>query len=315
MAANFKLFFMWLITLGLLSIQLRMVFSQAAEEAGSSCEDGTYKHKQRDCCRCGVGQKVVQHCSTSPTDGKCEPCESGKYSSYPNDQDKCQPCTSCSHFAENLEDEESCTPARNAKCRCKKDHYCASSTDICRLCHPCKVCGAEGIKEHCKGDNNTVCNDKIEGGIQIGTGIIIILGIMAVLAVVAAVIIWKRRLFCERPQTKEPNGIPADVEMQPIKVADVDIQPFLPDIAEQIGWKDMQDIAIRSKIPNTVIDAHKLNNPGDCQEQTLQLLRTWVERQGREASANLVQILQKSGKKSTAEKVAEILSRGDEMKS
>lgn len=80
------------------------------------------------------------------------------------------------------------------------------------------------------------------------------------------------------------------------------------DIAAAIGWKDMQEIAMRSGIQSTTIDSHKLDHPGDCQEQTLQLLRTWVESQGKKAPENLIQTLQKSGKKLQAEKVAKILS-------
>lgn len=72
----------------------------------------------------------------------------------------------------------------------------------------------------------------------------------------------------------------------------------------------MQDVAMRSGIESATIDSFKLNHPGDSQEQTLQLLRTWVERQGREAGDNLIDILHKNGKRGKAEKVTDIVSRG-----
>lgn len=93
-------------------------------------------------------------------------------------------------------------------------------------------------------------------------------------------------------------------------VSDVDLQPLLPDIAEVIGWKDMQDVAMRSGMLNATIDACKLDHPGDSQEQTLQLLRIWQESQGREAGLNLIESLGKSGKKSKAGQVRDILLRG-----
>lgn len=88
----------------------------------------------------------------------------------------------------------------------------------------------------------------------------------------------------------------------------MDLQRHLPDIADVIGWKDMQEIAMRSSMPSATIDSFRLNHPGDSQEQTLQLLSSWAERQGREAGKKLIEILQNSGKKRKAEKVREILS-------
>lgn len=91
--------------------------------------------------------------------------------------------------------------------------------------------------------------------------------------------------------------------------SDVDLQRHLPDIADVIGWKDMQEIAMRSCIPSATIDSFKLSHPSDSQEQTLQLLRSWTERQGEGAGKKLFEILQNSGKRLKAKKVREILSR------
>lgn len=91
--------------------------------------------------------------------------------------------------------------------------------------------------------------------------------------------------------------------------SDVDLQRHLPDITEVIGWKDMQEIAMRSGMPNATIESFRLNHPGDSQEQTLQLLRSWAEMQGRGAGKNLIEILQNTGKRLKAEQVRAILSR------
>ncbi|CAJ1067280.1 tumor necrosis factor receptor superfamily member 6 [Xyrichtys novacula] len=171
--------------------------------ARSQCVDGTYKHAGRDCCRCGAGSKVVEHCTENLKHGKCEPCEDGRFNSHPTGETKCEDCTFCTHPNENLEVDEPCTAARDAKCRCQPDHYCVSGTESCLLCHPCKKCGAEGIKWKCAGNNNTVCNeikDKSQGGVIAG----IIFAVIFVIAVCAGIawFLWKKR----QPSTGEPGN-------------------------------------------------------------------------------------------------------------
>lgn len=76
-----------------------------------------------------------------------------------------------------------------------------------------------------------------------------------------------------------------------------------------IGWRDMQDIALRSSISGTTIECCKLNHPGDANEQTLELLQIWNEKQGRKAGNKLKQILQDIDKKKKAQEVTNILLR------
>jgi len=89
----------------------------------------------------------------------------------------------------------------------------------------------------------------------------------------------------------------------------VDLEPHLPDIVDALGWPVMRDIAIRSGIANVFIENCQLSHPSNVQEQTMQLLREWMERQGKGASQKLIQMLDSSGKRAKAEKVVEILSR------
>ncbi|XP_068597729.1 tumor necrosis factor receptor superfamily member 6 [Brachionichthys hirsutus] len=273
------------------------------------CVDGNYTHDGRECCLCASGLYLERHCTTIPQDRQCEKCPSEQFSSHPNDQRSCDRCTSCAHPNDNLEEDEPCTPARDRKCRCIKDHYCTSNTGICRLCHPCERCGAEGIKVACTANDNTVCNEAREDN-HTGTIVGIIVGLVGLAALTllgAAVYLWKKRQRCQTLDLESIRNGNA-LEMQALR--DVDLQPYLPDIADIIGWKDMQDVAMRSKIEIATIDSFKLNNPGDSQEQTLQLLRFWAENKGRESGKILIEILHNSGKKSKAEKVRDILSRG-----
>ncbi|XP_075931918.1 tumor necrosis factor receptor superfamily member 6-like isoform X2 [Anarhichas minor] len=278
-------------------------------ESSNPCVDGTYNNSGRRCCRCSTGQYVKDHCTADLQYGKCERCPPKTYSSQPTNLDSCEPCTSCKDTNANLEEKEPCTSAVDAKCQCKQDHYCSSGTETCRLCNPCKEC-PEGIKLACSAHNNTVCNDKIEevnnNGVIIGVGSLI--GVL--LVALSAYCIWKcyrKRTLTQRFNPDQLTSV-ADVEMQPLKAPVVDLQRHVPDIAKELGWKDMQDVARRSGISEKDIQSCRLNHRDDSQEQTIQLLNIWLEKEGKEASKNLIRILEQNDKRATAETVMEILS-------
>ncbi|KAK0152933.1 Tumor necrosis factor receptor superfamily member 6 [Merluccius polli] len=81
-------------------------------------------------------QRLSQPCGNTPEDRVCEYCDPGKtYSSVPNAQSTCKPCTSCTEPWANLEVKEECTITKNAVCQCIEDHYCSST--LCTTCNPC----------------------------------------------------------------------------------------------------------------------------------------------------------------------------------
>ena len=88
----------------------------------------------------------------------------------------------------------------------------------------------------------------------------------------------------------------------------LDIYPHLPEIAEVIGWRDMRDLAMRCSIANTQIESCQLNHPQDAQEQTLELLKIWVEREGPNAGKTLVERLREMKKNAKAGSVRDILN-------
>ncbi|XP_067466401.1 tumor necrosis factor receptor superfamily member 6 isoform X1 [Thunnus thynnus] len=266
------------------------------------CIDGTYVHGNRSCCKCGAGQLLIQHCTVNPNDRKCDHCKEGTYTSHPNFQTTCEPCTQCDDKA-NLKVDEPCSPDRNTKCRCKEDHYC-DKEEPCTFCFPCKVCGAYGIKVACTATSNTVCN----GG---NTLIIILCVIILIIFILIGLIVlrrWKRRRAQQNINQQE-NGNATLVEMRPLKVPRVDLTPHLPEIAEHLTINDMKAIAMRDGIPQGTIDNCQLDHPNNAQQQTIQLLKIWVEKQGMDASVKLIQNLEDSGKKLIAEKVVDILTR------
>ncbi|XP_023154786.2 tumor necrosis factor receptor superfamily member 6 isoform X1 [Amphiprion ocellaris] len=266
-----------------------------------ACADGTYLNDEKTCCRCAAGQRVKKHCTTNPQDGQCELCEPGTYNDAPNFQETCQPCTSCSQDNANLEEDSPCSPARDTKCRCKSGHFCDRGVGMCKVCHPCKTC-EYGVKKECTDTSDTECHEK-------SRVVIITVSVIAVLAVAGAVIggflFWKKR----KEMKRDPAPAPDPAEERPLIR---DLQPFLPDIAEELGWKDMKDVAQRSGMKLARIDACEHDYPRDSQEQTHQLLRKYVEEHGRNASEDLLQTLKRSGKKDKAEKIREMLCRDNQ---
>lgn len=89
-----------------------------------------------------------------------------------------------------------------------------------------------------------------------------------------------------------------------------ELYPHLPEIAETIGWKAMENLAMRSGINKAAIESCKLNRPNDSQLQTLELLQIWTEKQGREASMKLIHMLNDLNMRGIAEKVKTILRKG-----
>lgn len=92
---------------------------------------------------------------------------------------------------------------------------------------------------------------------------------------------------------------------------EVDLQPYLPDIAERIGWKVMHDIAYNTHIPPERIDSVKLGNKDNIEEGTLQLLRHFHEKHSKESLRILIENLKRKGKNDTAAKVLQLLRRPD----
>ncbi|XP_026166014.1 tumor necrosis factor receptor superfamily member 6 [Mastacembelus armatus] len=270
------------------------------------CVDGAYEHNGKSCCLCAAGMKLEKPCSVQPDDRQCKQCEPQTYNSDPNSKSSCEPCTSCDQPNANLEVAEPCTPARDTRCRCKKNHYCG--TEPCKLCQPCKECGAEGIQVACTAINNTFCNDKIDERNQTGVIISVIVGIVILGAIIGGFFFWKEKR--SRPKTNSGAGPQdqQDVE-EPLRGTSCkNIQPYLPDIADVLGWKDMKNVAMRTKIPAATIESCALNHPNDSREQTLELLKIWAEKYGSNASNYLVQNLQRAGKRAIAQDVSNILN-------
>ncbi|XP_038152483.1 tumor necrosis factor receptor superfamily member 6 [Cyprinodon tularosa] len=265
------------------------------------CQDGTYKHEGRDCCLCAAGQRLKNHCTTSPDDRDCELCERGiSYNSEPNSKESCEPCTSCSHENANLEVDESCTPYKDTKCKCKANHYCSSET--CKICQPCDKCDATGVKEPCTATSNAVCNEsKSLGGGEIAG---IIIAVLVLLVLVAGAVYIKRQTIMKRLRPNSDSSTPSNhVDVPLLKV---NMEPHLQDFAEILGWKDMKLVARKCDM-GTAIENLEESHPKDIEDRTIELLKKWIERTGSNASVELIKVLRRNGKNNKADKIQQKL--------
>ncbi|XP_041867040.1 tumor necrosis factor receptor superfamily member 6 isoform X2 [Melanotaenia boesemani] len=281
-----------------------------ASSSNSSCSDGVDPND--GCCLCPAGQRVKQRC-TATSQTVCELCERGTYNA-PSSLEKCQPCTSCAHPNANLEEAEACSPGRDTKCRCKKDYFCGSDTEPCKLCHLCTTCGSEGIKQDCNATSDRVCNDE-----NTATNVpivpivsVVLVSVLVLIALIVGVGIWrwktqrKKKSIGDQEQQNE-----SAMEMQDLQVPDVDLEPLVPELSEKLGWTVMKDVAISSKISKIAIDNCVRNHQGNSQEQTCELLGIWIEKVGHGGSRELIRILRKLEKKATADKVLDMLMRNE----
>eukprot|EP00066_Takifugu_rubripes_P012290 XP_011601556.1 PREDICTED: tumor necrosis factor receptor superfamily member 6-like [Takifugu rubripes] len=288
----------WIKTLILCYVAVSLGF---VVPSSSQCVDGTYKHDGRDCCLCAAGLYLVEHCTKTLEYGKCEACKVDTYSSEPTSQMSCEPCRSCSQPNDNLEEDEPCTPARNRKCRCRKDHYCSSKLEICRLCNPCSICEPEGIKVACTANNDTVCNERAPDGLSVGGILGIVFGVIG-LVIVALCLLC---LYCRKRRKQQSKDITTIRELQLLN--EVELYPHLPDIAAIIGWKDMKDIAIASGIREVTIETVQLDHQNNHEEQTQELLNRFRQMHSQEAAKKLIELLKTKGKNDKAVRVESLL--------
>ncbi|KAM9364584.1 tumor necrosis factor receptor superfamily member 6 isoform 1-T1 [Pholidichthys leucotaenia] len=271
-----------------------------------TCADGTYVSDVsggKNCCLCAAGQRVEKHC-TNKDDGTCVHCESGKtYNNEPNSRETCKVCTSCDQPNANLEVETECTLGKDAKCRCKEGFFC--TTEPCKICQPCKKCAS--VKVACNRTSDTVCNDNSDKSQTVAIVVPIVVIIAIVAFAVGGVFLWRNKQKMRKRDPSKEQG--SEMEITPLTVSASEIGPFLPDIAKEIGWKIMKDVARRTDVHNSDIESAERDNPNDCHEQTLQLLKIFVEKHGKEAPNVLLQTLKSSGRNGTAQKIHKLLSQ------
>lgn len=261
-----------------------------------NCEGRIYHHGGETCCLCPTGYRVLSDCTVS-NDTKCERCEPGSYTDHPNNDHSCQPCKVCNHNA-NMEEKEKCSPYSNTVCRCKKNHYCDKG-EQCRACTPCDTCETKEVEKECTETNNTVCKD---AKVQISNGVIAAAVLVPIVLIISVVLfcLWKRK---KSRKTDLPEVL------EPLK-PNVDLNRYLPEIADHLSWKVMKRVAQKSGMTQAKIDNHERNHPNDASEQTNGLLQEWCQSQGLyKAYPTLINTLYAMKERRTADAIKEIVEK------
>ncbi|XP_067311659.1 tumor necrosis factor receptor superfamily member 6 [Pseudorasbora parva] len=265
----------------------------------AACEYGTYTHEGNTCCLCPEGSRVKHDCDDKK-DTECELCEDGSYTDHPNNDHSCQPCKICNPNA-NMEVKEKCSRYSNTICKCLKNHYCEKG-EQCYTCTSCDKC--EEVKTECTETNNTVCKEPIKKDVT---------GVIAASVLVLILGIFLISLFCLWKRNKSKKSREAEKEeLEPLK-KNVDLNPYLPEIADTLGWKIMKRVAQRSGMNKVSIENHECNHPNDARERTNELLQEWYQTQGLyEAYPALFKNLYAIKERTIADKIKDIIEKSQD---
>ncbi|XP_033028380.1 tumor necrosis factor receptor superfamily member 10B-like [Lacerta agilis] len=156
--------------------------------------DEFYKHEGHICKKCPAGHSVLQHCTSSGTEGVCQPCKNHTFSKYLNALDRCLSCTECRPLDEVVL--QPCTATSDTQCACKSGTFCSPSLP-CESCHTCTTRCPDGetMVQPCTPESDMRCvkapgpADATSQTPAAGSNghILLILGILFCVALVVAV--------------------------------------------------------------------------------------------------------------------------------
>ncbi|KAK3563643.1 hypothetical protein QTP86_032008 [Hemibagrus guttatus] len=265
-----------------------------------TCETGFYNTSEgRPCCLCPQGFFLVEDCTSPRGDSVCKECEIGTYLDHSNKQRKCEPCKTCSSN-ENKEEKNRCSPSSNTVCRCQEGYYCPK--EECKVCYQCNKCEF-GVKVACTLTSDTQCNEQ---SADIKPWVLAVIIALCLIMLGLLVFFWRQKLLCfksheapEDPQVLEPLGDP-------------NLEPFLPKIAEILGFKVVRNMVKRNGLLNQAkIDNIMDEHPRDANERAYQLLLAWYQKHGMNgACKTLCDTLTDMSMRVEAKKVHDLIKEG-----
>ncbi|XP_042332057.1 tumor necrosis factor receptor superfamily member 10A-like isoform X3 [Sceloporus undulatus] len=286
-----------------------------------------YPHKGRQCRKCLPGFRVKDHC-TPGVETTCHPCDNDTFSKHLNALKACFPCKTCRQFDEV--ELQPCTTTSDTLCACKNGTFCLPHHP-CETCHKCRLRCPEGqqMVKPCTSTSDIECDPYVpsptpptetEGFSRSIIGIIVGCSLAGFL-VLLAVTYRKKFRCCTRansrgstagmwrflPSLKESQRcaterrrdlLPADGK-DPVDALRSSFDIFIKEVPVKEWWRYMRALGLTD---NEITRAER--NHKDLEEQQFQMLRTWLDKSGKEASVNtLLKTLRNNELKGVEEKM------------
>ncbi|XP_063150686.1 tumor necrosis factor receptor superfamily member 1A-like [Candoia aspera] len=142
---------------GALAEKHALIHSDRRERREVTCQEGYHPHPNgTHCCiKCHIGTYVAEHCAGPDKATKCAKCPFGTYMPQHNYLQRCFGCQKCRSSFQQIT-QSSCTHQQNTVCGCGSNQYKTTSTSEF-LCMNCSDCYNGKIRQHCKCNNDTIC--------------------------------------------------------------------------------------------------------------------------------------------------------------
>ncbi|XP_028269927.1 hematopoietic death receptor isoform X3 [Parambassis ranga] len=274
-----------------------------------SCRDyQEYLNGNICCLNCPAGMYVKSPCTRAGEKGQCEECEYGTFTEHSNELKQCLKCTQCRSDQETV---RACTGNQNAECRCKSGRFC-DPDQACEVCKKCSRCeNDEVIVRNCTSTTNTECK-KIShkpASTSVTAVVIVLCSLCAVAVICVIVILLKKR------QTGSQQNLPDRTKTGQASTSPMDIEQFptlMPVNGEQslkdcFKYFEELDVCLQNKFFRHLginDNAIKSTESLSYDDRMHELLKVWMEKEGRRASLNdLLRALLELNQRRTAETI------------
>ncbi|XP_074419535.1 tumor necrosis factor receptor superfamily member 10B isoform X2 [Larus michahellis] len=263
------------------------------------------------CKKCSAGTYVAQHCKEPNGSSVCLPCEKDEYIEYPNDFSKCLGCQRC------REDQVELSPCRatsNTQCACKRGTFC-SPDHPCEMCQKCRPRCPQGEVElaPCTPHSDRQCGPPTGTVSGLSYNYIVIIVVAVVVLPVVLFCFWKYRSCCcpgggrdlsrkscnvveyvvqrmtryQRGRTEVEDNFQNERILVPVQGEDpvILLRRSFDFFARDVPYKDWKRYGRALDLLENDIVLAELNDKYSL-EPFFQMLNTWHNRQGMNASVN-----------------------------
>ncbi|XP_051496886.1 tumor necrosis factor receptor superfamily member 10B-like isoform X2 [Apus apus] len=256
------------------------------------------------CRKCPAGTYVAEHCKEQNGSSKCLPCKKDEYIEYPNDFPKCLGCQTC------REDQVELSPCRatsNTQCVCRNGTFC-SPDHPCEMCQKCRPRCPEGEVElaPCTPHSDRRCGPATTTSGLAGRWIVLIVLGLLVVVLLGVFVLWQcyrchssgdgknlsskscsvmtiRRSYPTAPPRR--NLVPGNLVEG--KDSMYCLRRSFDIFAQQVPYKDWKRFGRALDLLENDIALAETNDKASV-EPFFQMLNTWLNRQGINASVNML---------------------------